>query len=131
MPACRKGEVKDRSHQPRQPRRFTLAGRRNPSPEAGKTGGAGLASAGVVTEKLRHGCTARSKNARETPQCGALRWLPRIFCLLLLAAAAALRGDDLAARAIVVANSEDPDSVAIARSIWSISHGAQAATPAS
>ncbi len=45
----------------------------------------------------------------------ALPWLPRIFCLLILAAAPTLRADDLSSRVVILANSDDPDSLAVAR----------------
>lgn len=46
---------------------------------------------------------------------GALRWLPRIFSLGFLAVTAALRADDLSAHVVILANSDEPDSLRIAR----------------
>jgi len=58
----------------------------------------------------------RARKIRGAPHSRrALRRLPRILCLLILAATATLRADDLSARVVVLANRDDPDSLAVAQ----------------
>ncbi len=104
----------NRSHQPANCRRFTLVGRRNPSPWVTKEDRAGFGKRRLKPAKTMLDLAINSRQRLGVNAPSVIRWilvLPLAAALHLFASAPE---NEFAARVLVLANSRQPESVKLA-----------------